>query len=93
MKELRIVALTEEEMLNKFWNTHLEKATSHRINVKIWGSMGPDEVAGLAQVPMGNNQLPGTIEVKVKDALKEEKEKLKSQERILDAISEMKKHA
>ena len=97
--ELIIKQLTDEDMLNDYWNVHLKEVISAKINIIIYKNIiskkGEKEIVGEKQVVVGQTKEGGPMlskmNIKVGDALLAEKARLEKQQVILDAINELRK--
>ncbi len=92
-----IKKLTKVDVLNSFYNKHLEAYLSAQINIEVYKKIiesgGEKEVVAerqeiLGQQPNGQPMM-GIVKVKAIEALKEERIKETSQKRILDAIEQL----
>lgn len=78
---------TPSEILDTFYNFHLKELISSWINMELFEGKDPNAQVGFRAGPsMGQNTLPTRIEIRAKEALKNEVSKFENQAMILDAI-------
>ena len=91
MEEIK--KISDIEGLYMFYNNHLEKFLSHKINSILFSEMKPDDIVQVVVQPGNNPQMPGNpgIErrIKAKERLVVETKKRDEQEHILRVINNL----
>jgi hypothetical protein len=83
--EHKIARLTKEDILNSFYNKHLELYVSATINTILFRNKKSDEIVGEVREGMSAG-MPVGRSIKAKEALFKETEKRNAQKDILNAI-------
>lgn len=92
MSEEIIKRLTAEDLLNSFFNKHLEQVISCWIDIQIFEKLPPNEPVGeRAMPPVADGQPPMRVQIKAKDALANVNKRFASQSGILIAIEKRKR--
>lgn len=82
-----IKKLLVEDILNKFYNYHLNEAVSAWINIKIFEGKDPKEKVGERVTPSPvKNQVPFRVEVNAGEALNREVQRFNNQRNVLIVI-------
>jgi len=87
-EEQKIRKVTPEELLNKFYNFHLNEVISAWINIDIFNKKDPNETVGNKVGPqIGKQGQRAMVEIRAKDALEQEYKRFESQAQILKSIA------
>ncbi len=87
MAQETIRKVSSQELLNKFYNIHLNKLISSWINLEIFEKKDPKEKVGeRVMPPMAKGQMPMRMDITAKEALAQEQKRFKGQSKILWAI-------
>ena len=87
MEEQKVRKMTAQELLDSFYNHHLNELISSWINIAIFEKKDPKEKVGERTMPpITRDQMPMRIEINAKEATEGEQKKFKGQAAILVAI-------
>jgi len=88
-EEQTIRKVSPVELLNKFYNYHLNEIISAWINLSIFSKKDPNETVGSrVGPPIGNKGQRAMVEIRAKDALENEYKRFENQAQILKSIAE-----
>ncbi len=85
----KIQELSVEDMLNFYYNQHLQKLVSAWINVTLYKSLPLTEVIGVRKFQAGPNQPPAVINITTKEGLREMLEQYNNNKNTIDAIDKV----
>ena len=92
MSEPLIKQLSPDDVINEFYNNNLRDYIIARNDILIFSQYNPDERVGLRQGPsIGNNQVPTTIDVKAKEAIKQSEDQVAKKLRVMQCLSKLRK--
>lgn len=85
-----IERLSPDDIINDFHNNNLRDYIIARNDILIFSKYDPDERIGMREgPPLGNNNVPTTIDVKAKNALEEAKKKAENKLQVLVCLEQL----
>jgi len=90
MAEPTIKQLSPEDIINDFYNINLRGYIEARNDVLLFSEFDPEERVGVQKgPPIGNNNVPTSLEIKAKDARNQSEKNAEKKLQILRCLAKL----